>query len=150
MAVLNTKSPPGLRRNSLPRPLMWPGLFNSSSPPSLPCAPERSCFNAGGCHRQSYSRSTHRTHTMLPALHSLPRSFPLHMSRQKSLIGRHVVVRARENVTYITHTLATCQWHHRHVTARHSRRLMLHYSPRCWLCCSGSIVSPCRHGQVWP
>ena len=33
--------------------------------------------------------------------------------------------------------------HHRHVTARHIIRLMLHCTPRCWIC--WSWVSSCHH-----
>lgn len=32
------------------------------------------------------------------------------------------------------HTSMTCHSHHRHFAARHIIRLMLHYSPRCWIC----------------
>ena len=85
----------------------------------------------------------------------LPRSVPLHMSRWKSLIGCHVVVRAGENVTYAptkggihhAHT-GIVPGHHRHVTARHSHRLMLHCSPRYWMSGVCGIVPPCMHGHL--
>ena len=116
----------------------------SSFPPSTPCAPEYSCYNTGGCHHQSYSYSPNRTHTIPPPRPSYTRSVPLHMSRGKSLIGCHVVVRAGENVTYAPHKRAihhvhtgSVPGHHRHVTSRHFPRLMLHYSPQFQLCWSG-------------
>jgi hypothetical protein len=127
----------------------------SSFPPSTPCAPEYSCYNTGGCHHQSYSYSPNRTHTMPAPRPSCPRSVPLHMSRWKSLIGCHVVVRAGENVTYAPHKrdihrvhTGNVLKHHRHVTARHSHRLMLHYSPRFMLCWGDGIVPPCLYGSL--
>ena len=99
---------------------------------------------------------------------SCSRSIPLHMSRRKSLIGCHVVVRARENVTtamqaydgYHVHT-GSVPGHHHHETARHIPRLMLHYSPRfrtCWDARHRATLHarPCREGACldvspwWP
>lgn len=82
------------------------------------------------------------------------RSFPLHMSRGKSLGGCQVLVRTGECQTlggqaHARHVPHPTTAKHRHLTARHIPRLMLHYTPRFRLCWGqGSIVPPCMHGQA--
>lgn len=77
---------------------------------------------------------------MSPAQQSCTRSFPLHMSRGKSLDGCQVVVRTGEYLTlggqaHARHVPHPATAKHRHLTARHIPRLMLHCTPRfriCW------------------
>lgn len=125
-----------------------PSHHRNHPPPSFPCAPERSCCNTGGCHRQSYSRSPYRTRTMAPSpaiLHSL-RSVTHEPDEEPNRLhggGSH-------------RRVCTCSgWHihvddvpghHRHFAARHFIRLMLHCTPRCRIAGPGVIVPPCMHG----
>jgi len=128
---------------------LWP----SSYPPSTPCAPERSCFDTGGksppasfafCKQDAHHAAHPRT--------ACSRSFPLHMSRGKSLGGCQVVVRTGEYLTlegqaHVRHVPHPTTAKHRHLTARHIPRLMLHYTPRFRLCWGqGCIVPPCLYG----
>ena len=97
--------------------------------------------------RVSRAHHTGRTPCRTPGS-SCPRYAPLRMSREKSLDGCNVVARIDENATVVTHTPMPCRGHRRHVAARHSPRLMLHYTARLRKGLACSIVSPCMHGHA--
>ena len=94
--------------------------------------------------RVSRAHHTGRTPCRTPGS-SCPRSAPLRMSSEKSPDGCNVVARIDENATVVTHTPMPCRGHRRHVAARHSPRLMLHYTARLRKGLACSIVSPCMH-----
>lgn len=125
----------------------------SSFPPSNPCAPWTLILQHWRLSPPelfaSYIQDAH--HATHPRT-ACSRSLPLHMSRGKSLVGCQVVVRTGEYLTlggqsHVRHVPHPTTAKHRHLTARHIPRLMLHYTPRFRLCWGqGCIVPPCLYG----
>lgn len=98
--------------------------------------------------RQSYSRSTYRTRTMshTPLIPPSLRSVAHEPTEEPNRLQGGGSCR-RERDSSHAHT-GSVPGHHRHFAARHSRRLMLHCSARCWIRGVCGIVPPCMHGQA--
>ena len=107
------------------------------SPPTFPCAPEREYYNTD---RTGLTELF--TFTIQDAHHAnRPLILPSLLSVAHELMEEPNRLSCggscrREHDCHHAH-IDNVQEHHRHVTARHSHRLMLHYSPRFWMCWAG-------------